>query len=63
MTQWKALSISLGVQDAERRRKGRTLKGKDAESDDGNDVVDLTADDSDSAPLTKRQRQERGRVW
>lgn len=45
----------LGVQDPESRRKARNLKRKDAERNDGNDLVDLEDDDDyDSAPSSKR---------
>lgn len=52
-----ALMIFLGVQDPESRRKARSLKRKDAESEKGNGLVDLDYyDDSDLAPSSKRQR-------
>ncbi len=37
----EALMISIGVQDAESRMKARNLKGKVAESDNGNGLVEL----------------------
>ena len=53
----EALTIILGVQDPESRRKIRELKRKGVESDNGNDLVDQDDDDSDSAPSSKHQRQ------
>ena len=49
----EALTVSLGVQDAESRRKARLLKRKDAEDDR---VADLDDANSDSTPSSKRQR-------
>ena len=37
----EALMISIGVQDAKSRRKARKWKGKVAESDNGNGLVEL----------------------
>lgn len=55
----KALTIFLGVQDPESRRKARNMKRKEAESDNGNDLVDLDDEDSDSARSAKRQRHQK----
>lgn len=48
-----------GVQDPESRRKARNMKRKEAESDNGNDLVDLDDEDSDSARSAKRQRHQK----
>ena len=61
-----ALITLLGVQDPESRRKARQLKRKGAESDDGNNLVDLEDfhdDDSDLESLSKRQRRSRCTDW
>lgn len=58
----EALTTFLGVQDPESRRKARKMKRKEAECDNGNDLVDLNDEDSDSAPSSKRQRHQRPRA-
>ena len=53
----QVLMILLGVQDPESRKQARHLKRKDADGDNGNDLVDLeNGDGSDSAPPSKHQR-------
>lgn len=63
----EALTMLLGVQDPESRRKARNLKRKDAENENengngngnGDNQVDLNDDDEydlDLAPSSKRRR-------
>ena len=58
----EALTIFLGVQDPESRRKARNMKRKKAESDNSTDLVELNDEDSDSAPSSKRARHQRPRA-
>ena len=54
------------MQDPESRRQARKVKRKEAESNYGNDLVDLIDDDDDdldSSLSSKRQRLSRPGAW